>query len=157
MPPPSTALAGCCLSATSRRLSGFLQPIKHNLIQKCWVYTTLWLWNVEYWTSWVFCWDTRQKSISHARDYIILISLLWLTQHKPVPHHFQLQNTCILASKLRCMDWMIREAIEVGLHLSNVNSENGFPWPLTLKLSWTSLRTEKWLDFTLIQPSFLEF
>jgi hypothetical protein len=48
-----------------------------------------------------------------------------------VGHRIQLQNTIILMKKMRQMDQILREAIEIELHLDTVNREDGFT------LSWT--------------------
>jgi hypothetical protein len=50
-------------------------------------------------------------------------------------HCIQLQDTSILAKKLRCMDRIIREAIEIKLHPNNMNREDGF----SLSRSWKPL------------------
>jgi hypothetical protein len=36
-------------------------------------------------------------------------------------HHIQLHNSSILATKTRYMDRIVREAIEIELHLYNIN------------------------------------
>jgi hypothetical protein len=41
-------------------------------------------------------------------------------------HCIQLRNTSILAKKLRYMDHIIREVIEIELHVNNINREDGF-------------------------------
>jgi hypothetical protein len=46
-------------------------------------------------------------------------------------HHIQLQNTSILAKKLRCMNRIMGEVTEIKLHPNNMNREEGF------SLSWS--------------------
>jgi hypothetical protein len=50
-------------------------------------------------------------------------------------HRMQLQNISILAKKSRCMDCIIREAIEIKIHPKNIKRENG----LSLSWSWKPL------------------
>jgi hypothetical protein len=50
-------------------------------------------------------------------------------------HWIQLQKTSILAKKLRWMDLIIREAIEIELHPNNMNREDGF----SLSRAWKPL------------------
>jgi hypothetical protein len=57
------------------------------------------------------------------------------TLARPVGHHMQFQDTTILFTKSRYMDWMIREAIEIELHSNNMNREDG----LCLSWSWKPL------------------
>jgi hypothetical protein len=46
-------------------------------------------------------------------------------------HRIQLQDTTVLSTKSRYMEWMIREAILIKLHLNSMNRED------VLCLSWT--------------------
>jgi hypothetical protein len=41
-------------------------------------------------------------------------------------YHIQLQNTVIVAKRTRQMEWISRKAIEIELHLDNMNREDGF-------------------------------
>jgi hypothetical protein len=50
-------------------------------------------------------------------------------------HRIQFQNSSILATKTRYMDRIVREAIEIELHLYNINREGGF----CLSKSWKPL------------------
>jgi hypothetical protein len=50
-------------------------------------------------------------------------------------HRIQLQDTTILSTKYRYMDWMIKDATEIELHLNNMNREDG----LHLSRSWKPL------------------
>jgi hypothetical protein len=50
-------------------------------------------------------------------------------------HHIQLHDTTILSIKPRYMDHIIREAIEIGLHPSDMDWEEGF----CLSKSWKPL------------------
>jgi len=56
-------------------------------------------------------------------------------------HHIQFQDTSILAMKSKCMEWIIREVIEIELHCVNMNREEGF----SLSKSW-SLFCKSWKD-----------
>jgi predicted GIY-YIG superfamily endonuclease len=47
-------------------------------------------------------------------------------------HHIQFHSTAILASKRRYLDRIIMKAIEIELHLNNMNKETGF----CLNKSW---------------------
>jgi hypothetical protein len=50
-------------------------------------------------------------------------------------YHIQLQDTSILAKISRCMDWIIRVALEIELHSNNMKREDGF----SLRKSWKLL------------------
>jgi hypothetical protein len=49
-------------------------------------------------------------------------------------HCFQLQNTGVVAEYLSLLDRIIREAVEIYLHSSNLNSEDGFSLSRSSKL-----------------------
>jgi hypothetical protein len=54
-------------------------------------------------------------------------------------HRIQFHNSSILATKTRCMDLTVKEAIEIELHPHNIYREGGFclskSWPLRLNSS----------------------
>jgi len=54
-------------------------------------------------------------------------------------HHTRFQDTGILAIRSRHMEQIIREAVEIGFHPSDMNRKDGF----TLSKSWTLLQTPK--------------
>jgi hypothetical protein len=49
--------------------------------------------------------------------------------------HIQLENTCVLCTKSRYADCIIREAIEIEFHSNSMNREGGF----CLSKSWKLL------------------
>jgi hypothetical protein len=64
-------------------------------------------------------------------------------------HWIQVQNTIILAKKMRLMDWILREVTEIDLHPNNMNREDSFSlirawWPLICDLKeWRQSFTKK--------------
>jgi hypothetical protein len=72
--------------------------------------------------------------------FITLRSLQWWNTALTWTFSIQLQSVSILAKKLRCIDQIIREAVEIELHPNKMNREDGF----CLSRSWNlSLMTRK--------------
>jgi hypothetical protein len=59
---------------------------------------------------------------------------------KKLGHRIKSHTTSILAKKLRYVDHIIRETIEIELHPNNINRENGF----SLSRSWKPLIHDLW-------------
>jgi hypothetical protein len=55
-------------------------------------------------------------------------------------HHIQFLDASILAVKSRCMECIIREAIEIELHPDNMNREEGCPLSKSWKLLLQTLK-----------------
>jgi beta-xylosidase len=79
--------------------------------------------------------ETRVKE-HHPHNHLHHLKKSAVAEHNiKLGHRIQLQNTRILAKKLRQMDQVIREMIEIELHPDNMNREDDF----SLNWAWKPL------------------
>jgi hypothetical protein len=66
------------------------------------------------------------KNITDSSVCTIPRSLQWQEYRTDLSHRVELENIIILTKKKRQMDKVLREAIEIELHHSNINREHSF-------------------------------